>query len=119
MPYCPKCGNHYYVGTHSCSACGQLLVEQPNRTGGETKKSKRDKLCPYCNATGRVDGRMGGPSTIPCPVCNGRRYNFISEDWLKCSECGGTGQFTFGAGIAYTRKPCPDCKGTGWAESSA
>jgi hypothetical protein len=123
MPYCPKCGNHYYVGTSSCSTCGESLTEEAKKTGdsgGEHKtvrKQERDKRCPYCNSTGKVDGPIGGDIIVTCPVCRGKRYNLIPEDWIWCKECNGTGEFTFGSGTAAVRKPCPECKGTGWLES--
>jgi hypothetical protein len=123
MPYCPKCGNYYDVGTRSCSTCGQLFAEQIERTGnigGEpetVRKQERDRRCPYCNARGSLEGPINGPPTVTCPVCKGRRYNLIPEDWLKCSKCGSTGGFAYGAGIAYVRKLCPECKGAGWLES--
>ena len=121
MPYCPKCGNYYYVDAHSCSTCGELLAGQAGKTGDAAdehktvRKQEKDKRCPFCNSTGKVDGPIGGDITVTCPVCRGRRYNLIPEDWLKCSDCGATGEFTYGSGIAYTRKPCPECKGTGWS----
>ena len=39
---------------------------------------------------------MRGEITNTCPVCRGRRYNLIPEDWLDCKECGGTGEFSYG-----------------------
>jgi DnaJ-class molecular chaperone len=120
MPYCPKCGNQYYAGSQSCSTCGQPLAEQAEYTENRriepetVRHQERDKPCPYCHGTGKVDGPIGGEIMVTCPVCKGRRYNLIPEDWLKCSECGATGEFTYGAGMAYTRKPCHECKGTGW-----
>jgi hypothetical protein len=122
MPYCANCGRRYEVGTRFCSNCGKPLNNRYETLGseGEPKKRRlqeRDKRCPYCNSMGKVDGPIGGDITETCPVCKGRRYNLIPEDWLKCSECSSTGEFTYGSGIAYTRKPCPECKGTGWAES--
>jgi DnaJ-class molecular chaperone len=119
MPYCSSCGSHYYEGTLVCS-CGKTLVGQGKTTEaskGQSKKERkqeRDKICPYCNGKGNVVGPFGGEITITCPVCRGRRYNLIPEDWLKCNECQASGEFTYGSGIASVRKPCPECKGTGW-----
>lgn len=123
MPYCPKCGNFYYIGTRSCSTCGELLAgpaEKTGITGGEyrtARKQERDKRCPYCNSTGKIDGPIGGEITVTCPVCRGRRYNLIPEDWLWCRECLGTGEFTYGNSKATFRKPCPECNGTGWIKN--
>jgi len=123
MPYCPKCGNFYYVGTRSCSTCGESLGEPADKTGasgGEyraRRKQERDKRCPYCKATGKVEGPIGGEITITCPVCRGRRYNLIPEDWLWCRECLGAGEFIYGSQGATFRKPCPECNGTGWVKS--
>jgi DnaJ-class molecular chaperone len=78
------------------------------------QRQEKTRECPYCNSTGKVEGAISGPATVTCPVCNGRRYNMIPGDWLKCEECGGTGEFSFGSEEATFRKPCPECKGKGW-----
>lgn len=49
-------------------------------------KQERDKLCPYCNGKGNVDGPIDGSLTVTCSVCKGRRYNLIPEDWGKCTS---------------------------------
>jgi hypothetical protein len=119
MPYCPKCRSHYYIGSRYCSNCGELLVGQAEKTsgtGGEYKSARiqeRDKRCPYCNCSGNVDGPIGRDVTVTCPVCKGRRYNLIPEDWLLCRTCKGTGEYTY----STERKPCLNCKGTGWVPS--
>lgn len=121
MPYCSNCGNYYYEGTLTCS-CGKSLKAPKTNcrdVGGESKpvrKQERDKLCPYCNGKGNVDGPIDGSLTVTCSVCKGRRYNLIPEDWGKCTECNGIGEFTYGVGIGKVRKPCPNCQGTGWKE---
>ena len=118
MPYCPKCGNFYYSGTLSCSTCGQLLnsVGKPKVTGGEfstVRKQTREKRCPYCNSLGNVNGPVGRDAIAICPVCKGRRYNLIPEDWHGCKRCNGTGEYAY----SIIRKPCLECKGTGWVGS--
>jgi DnaJ-class molecular chaperone len=78
------------------------------------QRQEKTRPCPFCSSTGSIEGPMGGPTATSCPVCKGRRHNQIPGDWLKCAECGGTGEFTFGAGKANFRKPCPECEGSGW-----
>jgi DNA-directed RNA polymerase subunit M/transcription elongation factor TFIIS len=122
MPYCPKCGNHYYPNTRICSTCGETLSGQAEKRldidseHKSVRKQEKDKRCPYCNSTGRVEGPVAGDVSVACPVCRGRRYNLIPEDWIWCKECNGSGEFIYGSGLASVRKPCPDCKGTGWVE---
>jgi DnaJ-class molecular chaperone len=121
MLYCQRCGKRYDVDARYCSNCGNPLIDRKETVRdsqietSRTRKRERENRCPYCNATGSVEGPMSGPETVTCPVCNGRRYNSIPEDWLKCRECGSTGEFTYGSGNAISRKPCPECKGKGWA----
>jgi DNA-directed RNA polymerase subunit RPC12/RpoP len=123
MALCANCGEHYYDRAHFCSNCGKPIDGEHKKveySGAEPKsqhKQEKDKRCPYCNSTGKVDGPIGGDLTVTCPVCKGRRYNLIPEDWLKCSKCGSAGGFAYGAGSAYVRKLCPECKGAGWLES--
>ena len=123
MPYCPKCGNFYYVGIRSCSTCGELLLgprEEMGDTNGEYKpvwKGEIDKRCPYCNSTGKVDGPINGEKFLTCPVCKGRRYNLIPEDWVWCRRCLGKGELKYGNITASFRKPCPSCNGTGWIKN--
>jgi DnaJ-class molecular chaperone len=76
------------------------------------QRQERTRPCVYCHSSGKIEGEV---APEPCPVCKGRRYNQIPGDWLKCAECGGTGEFTFGAVKANFRKPCPECEGRGWA----
>ena len=124
MPYCSKCGRFYYVTSRSCSTCGELFLEQVEKAGDtgsrfqSARRPERDKRCPYCNSTGKVDGPAGGEITVTCPVCRGKRYNLIPENWLWCKECDGTGEYIYGNGVAKFRKPCLDCKGTGWMNSA-
>jgi DnaJ-class molecular chaperone len=119
MPYCPKCGNFYYAGSSSCSTCGGLFVGQAEKKGGTSgeyktaRKQARDKRCPYCNSTGRVAAPVGRDVTETCPVCKGRRFNLILEDWQQCKRCKGKGEYTY----SIVRKPCLECKGTGWLEN--
>jgi DnaJ-class molecular chaperone len=120
MPYCSSCGNYYYEGTLTCN-CGKSLKRKINISGvGDESKiahvQKKDKLCPYCNGKGNIDGPVNGSVTVTCSVCKGRRYNLIPEDWQKCNECNGVGEFIYGMGIGKVRKPCPNCQGTGWKE---
>jgi DnaJ-class molecular chaperone len=116
MPYCPKCRNFYYVGSVTCSTCGESLAEQAVKTGGTVgqfiaaRKKEAERQCPYCRSSGKVKAPVGRDSTVTCPVCNGRRYNLIPEDWLRCKRCEGTGEYNY----STVRKPCLVCKGTGW-----
>jgi hypothetical protein len=76
-----------------------------------------DKRCPYCRGTGKVDASASGIKIVACPVCRGRKYNFIPESSPICKECYGTGEFISDNAIAYVRNPCPQCQGTGWTKS--
>ena len=116
MPYCPNCGNHYYEGTKICE-CGQLLGKQDVETAAKsTPKSKfhLEKPCRFCHTIGKIEEPIDGKFSITCPVCGGRRYNLIPEDWVPCGECLGSGEFAHGSGAAIVRKPCLECKGIGW-----
>jgi DnaJ-class molecular chaperone len=91
----------------------------PNRELGKAlfaceKFGHNYKRCPYCYGIGRVDGPAGSEIIVTCPSCKGRRYNFIPDDFQICTECEGTGEFIYSSEIAYVRKTCPECKGTGW-----
>ena len=77
----------------------------------------QDKRCPYCRGIGTVDATASGIKIITCPVCKGRKYNFIPEGSQICKECYGAGEFVSENAAAYTRNPCPQCKGTGWTIS--
>ncbi len=122
MPYCPKCGRFFYTGTRSCSTCGELLEGQMEKrrdaAGGykTVNKQEKDRRCPYCQGTGKVEGPIEGELIVTCPVCRGRRYNLIPQYWLWCKECDGKGEYIFGNNAARFRNPCPECKGTGWVE---
>jgi hypothetical protein len=76
-----------------------------------------DKRCPYCRGTGKVDATASGIKIITCPVCKGRKYNFIPENSQICKECFGVGEYIAANTAAYIRNPCPQCKGTGWTKS--
>ena len=119
MPYCPKCGDFYYIGTSHCSTCGRLLTgpREPDSGFKPARKQQQDKPCQYCHSTGKVDQPVGGSATTTCPVCKGRRHNLIPEDWQWCRMCFGSGELTYGNSNETFRKPCPECNGTGWAKS--
>jgi DnaJ-class molecular chaperone len=119
MRTCPDCGKSCANDAKYCSYCGIPfdnwgIKRESEEIVVKSRKQEREKRCPFCQNTGRLDMPMRGEITVTCPVCRGRRYNLIPEDWLGCKECGGTGEFSFGFGLAYTRKPCPECKGTAW-----
>jgi DnaJ-class molecular chaperone len=119
MRMCPDCGKSCADDARYCSYCGIPLDNWGMKRDSEeiivkSQKQERTRPCPFCSSTGRLDMPMRGENTLTCPVCKGRRYNLIPKDWLSCKECGGSGEFTYGFGFSYTRKPCPECKGTGW-----
>jgi DnaJ-class molecular chaperone len=119
MPYCPKCGNHYYEGTEVCS-CGQQLAKPNNDIGVKSTSIRifhQEKSCPYCRATGKIEAGVGGKATIICPICHGLRYNLIPQDWITCEECQGDGVSIYSS-LSTGREPCPQCKGSGWKNRS-
>jgi hypothetical protein len=113
MQQCPVCRRTFSADARYCSYCGKPLVDHEIKSHSEEtpikpRKQEREKPCPFCHSTGKIDIPMRGEINLVCPVCKGRRYNFIPEDYRECIECSGTGEFTYGTGIGYTRKPCPE-----------
>ncbi len=122
MPYCPSCGRSVRAGVRFCSECGARLDIQAESMGIQHQEhaSKRSPdaptKCPYCGGSGQVLGLLDVATPIRCPVCKGSGSNLMPADWRQCKDCNGTGQqFYDGGGITEARRPCPNCKGAGWA----
>jgi predicted nucleic acid-binding Zn ribbon protein len=126
MPYCSKCGQRVKQNTQFCSQCGARLdaeednVEREFETTRPVKKANKvSRICAFCGGTGRDPSGIGIPPKW-CPVCpDSSGHNFVPEDYVQCSDCGGTGKkraYRGGiAGIGDVYKPCGHCQGTGWA----
>ncbi len=121
MPFCPNCGRSIRGGDSFCSQCGANLrahiesegVQYGNSESRPTRDMERE--CAYCRGSGLVDGPLGPANQIRCPVCKGRRYNLVPDDWKRCKDCGGRGEELYGGGITKSRRRCPMCGGIGWA----
>ena len=71
--------------------------------------------CAYCGGRGRVANMGIMPIWKTCVVCDGFRFVFTPNSFVKCQYCGGTGRRSTGATFRELVR-CNKCRGTGWAE---